>query len=64
MEFIGAVKRNKHDQRGTDLVKKAKEKATQENLPLALALDEICKEAEVMPKNEELLQEARGEALA
>lgn len=62
--LLAQLRRNKHDQRGTDLVKKAKEKATQENLPLALALDEICKEAEVMPKNEELLQEARGEALA
>jgi hypothetical protein len=61
--LLAQLRRNKFNPRRLGLVDEAKEKAQTDNLPLVLALDQVCDEANSVPPDEELLLEARGEAL-
>src|SRR5262249_34008819 len=64
-EFVSLVqlRRNKSNPRRLGLVGAAKEKAQAGSIPLVLALDQVCDEAKSVPPDEELLHEARGDAL-
>jgi hypothetical protein len=61
--LLAQLRRNKSNPRRLGLVDRATEKAQADSIPLVLALDKVCEEANAVPPDEELLGEARGEAL-
>lgn len=61
--LLAQLRRNKSNPRRLGLVEQAKQKAQAESIPLVLALDKVCEEANAVPPDEEILKEARGEGL-
>jgi hypothetical protein len=61
--LLAQLRRNKSNPRCPGLLDRAKEKVQAQSIPLTLALDKVCEEANAVPPDEELLKEARGEAL-